>query len=405
MNVPRRSTRLLLFVACFGLACADSAVTGDDDVIPTDPPSLSREVVLSGRSSPWDIAFAGDGTMFFTERCGGLSVRRTNGEVARLFGVGAALAAPDLFCLGQSGMHGVALDPAFATNRRIYVFMASNLSTAPRTNRVVRLEVNAGYTSVSARTDIVTDIAFKDTANGAGGAGAHSGGRIRFGPDGFLYIGTGDNHNAALPQSPTLLGGKVLRVTTSGAAAPGNNAPAGFDARIYSYGHRNVQGLTFHPLSGQPFTAEHGPNHSDEVTALVAGGNAGWDPQNRPSLSCPDNYCGYAGSAVTMPMTDVSRFPAAVTPSWTNTGLSQGMGPATFLAGTQWRAWNRRLAVGLMGGQRLVILELNASGNAVSATDATIQAARYRALVQGPDGNLYIATDAGEIWRVTPSTP
>jgi glucose/arabinose dehydrogenase len=104
-----------------------------------------------------------------------------------------------------------------------------------------------------------------------------------------------------------------------------------------------------------------------------------------------------------MPMTDLTRFPSAMAPSWTNTGLSQGMGPAAFLTGTQWRAWNGRLAVGIMGGQRLVILELNAAGLAVAATDAPLPAVRYRALTQGPDGNLYIATDAGEIWRVTPS--
>ena len=88
------------------------------------------------------------------------------------------------------------------------------------------------------------------------------------GPDGLLYITTGDNHNYLVPQSPTLLGGKVLRVTTSGAAAPGNNAPAGFDARIFTYGHRNPQGIAFRPGTGEPFTSEHGPNHSDEVTKL-----------------------------------------------------------------------------------------------------------------------------------------
>ena len=391
----------LAFVLSLGVACAERG-TPVVAQAPTDPPVLARQVLVPSLSNPWDIAFAPDSTMFFTERCGGLSVRRTDGTITRLFGTGGALAAPDLFCVGQSGMLGVALDPAFATNRRVYVFMASNLVTSPRTNRVVRLEVNAGYTSVSARTDIIADIAFKDVGTTNGGAGAHSGGRIRFGPDGYLYVGTGDNHNAVVPQSPTLLGGKVLRVTTSGAAAPGNNAPAGFDARIYTYGHRNVQGIAFHPMTGQAFVAEHGPNRSDEVTALIAGGNAGWDPQNRPALSCPDNYCGYAGNAATMPMTDRVRFAEALLPSWTNNGLSRGLGPATFLTGAPWRAWNGRLAVGVMGGQRLVILELNSGGTAVSAVDAPLPAVRFRSVVQGPDGNLYIATDAGEIWRVTP---
>jgi glucose/arabinose dehydrogenase len=362
---------------------------------------------MSGLSNPWDLAFLADGTMFFTERCGGLSVRMANGTVNRLLGMsgssGYASTASDLLCLGQSGMNGVAVDPDFASNRYVYVYSTSNLQTNPRTNRVLRLTVAQDFASVGGRTDIVTDIAFKDAGNGVGGAGAHSGGRIRFGADGHLYITTGDNHNATLPQDPTRLGGKVLRVDRNGTAAPGNNAPAGFDARIYTYGHRNVQGITFRPGTGQPFTSEHGPNHSDEVTPLVAGGNSGWDPQNRPGLSCPDNYCGYAGNVSTMPMTDTTRFPNAMRPSWTNNNASQGMGPATFLDGAQWKAWNGRLAVGIMGGSRLEILELNASGMAVGNTNAGLPATRYRSLVQGPDGNLYIATDSGEVWRVVPN--
>ena len=282
---------LALFVA----ACAGATGTNQP---PGDTPVLTRTVVLTGLSNPWDIAIAADGAMFFTEKCRGLSVRRADGTVTRLFGTsGSALVAPDLECLGQSGVHGVALDPAFATNRTLYVYMLSNINTSPRTNRVVRLALNSGYTSASNRVDIISDIAFKDVANAVGGAGSHSGGRIRFGPDGFLYVTTGDNHNPTLPQSPTMLGGKVLRVTTSGAAAPSNAPPAGFDARIFTYGHRNVQGITFRPGTGQPFTSEHGPNHSDEVTPLVNGGNGGWDPKDRPALACPDNYCGYAGNA------------------------------------------------------------------------------------------------------------
>lgn len=367
-------------------------------------PTLTRTVLMSGLNNPWDMAFLPDNTMFFTERCRGLSVRLPNGTVNLLLGMrgttGYASTANDLFCLGQSGMHGVAIDPDFANNRSIYVYSTSDLSTNPRTNRVLRMTVAGDFSSVGARTDIVNDISFKDVANGPG---AHSGGRLRFGPDRYLYVTTGDNHSGALPQDPVRLGGKVLRVDRNGAAAPGNNAPAGFDPRIYTYGHRNVQGITFRPGSGQPFSAEHGPNHSDEVTPLVAGGNAGWDPQNRAGLSCPDNYCGYAGNATTMPMTDTARFPGAMAPAWTNGGASQGMGPATFLSGVQWRAWDGRLAVSIMGGGRTEILQLNAAGMATGNTNSGLPSARMRSLVQGPDGNLYVATDAGEIWRVVPN--
>ena len=391
-------------------ACGGSSAPVVDGLPSGNPPGgttpvLTRTIVLQGLSEPWDIGFAADGSMFFTEKCRGLSVRRPDGTVTRLFGTsGSALVAPDLACLGQSGMHGVALDPGFATNRTLYVYMLSTIQTAPRTNRVVRLVVNTGYTSASSRTDIVTDIPFKDASNAVGAAGAHSGGRLRFGPDGFLYVTTGDNHNQTLPQSPTLLGGKVLRITTTGAAAPGNAPPPGFDTRIFTYGHRNVQGITFRPGTGQPFISEHGPNHSDEVTPLVNGGNGGWDPRDRPTLSCPGGYCGYAGNASTMPMTDVTRFPNAMRPSWSNNGNSQGMGPAVFLVGGQWGAWNGRLAVGIMSASRFMILEIDAAGVATNVVPASLPSARYRALTLGPDGNLYVATDAGEIWRVTPTT-
>lgn len=401
-----RTTLLLTLAAC----AAASPTPPDTPPTPTPPvpppastaPSLARTVVLSGLASPWDLALLADGSIFFTEKCRGLSLRRTTGTTVRLFGTsGSALVAPDFFCDGQSGMHGVALDPDFANNRRIYLYMPSDIAT--RANRVVRLELGADLTTVTARTDIVTGIALKLAATPNGGAGSHSGGRIRFGPDGFLYIGTGDNHNGSLPQSPTLLGGKVLRVTTSGAAAPGNNAPSGFDARIFTYGHRNVQGIAFRPGTGQPFSAEHGPGHTDEVTPLVAGGNGGWDPQNRSGLSCPDNYCGYQGNATSMPMTDRTRFPNAMLPSWINVGESRGTGPATFLSGTQWQGWNGRLIVGVMGGNRADLLTLDSAGIATAITPVPLPGARMRSLVQGPDGNLWVATDSGEIWRVVPS--
>lgn len=375
----------------------------------TEIPTLTRTTVVSGLASPWDLAFTPDSTMLYTEKCRGLSARFANGATVRLFGTaGSSLVAPDLFCEGQSGVHGVAVDPDFATGTRyVYVFIASNLSTNPRTNRVVRLQLSADTMIASNRTDIVTDIAFKDVGNGVGGSGAHSGGRLRFGPDRFLYVTSGDNHNATLPQDLSRLGGKVLRVDRNGAAAPGNNTPAGGDPRIFTYGHRNVQGITFRPAgqpnAGQPFTAEHGPNHSDEVTPLVAGGNAGWDPQNRAGLTCPSNYCGYAGNPTTMPMTDTARFPSALRASWVHDIGARGVGPATFLSGTQWKAWDGRLLVGVMAGDRIAVLQLDSTGMTTGTSNANLPAARSRSLVQGLDGNLYVVTDGGEIWRVVPS--
>ena len=420
----------LAALPCALAACA--TLSGVTTALAQSPaPTVSHAAVLTKLESPWDMAFLPNGTMFFTEKCHGLSVRQPKGSVVKLLGMkdakGYASTANDLFCEGQAGMSGVAVDPNFASNRFIYVYSASSL-TAPGTNRVMRLKVNDAATAVSDRTDIVTDIPYKPRASDHpfGGPGAHNGGRVRFSPgDGFLYVTTGDTHNGAVPQSPTLIGGKVLRIDRNGKAAPGNGAPAGFDPRIYTYGHRNPQGITFRPGTNQPFTAENGPWHSDEVTALVPGGNAGWDP--RPSTggrgACPDNYCGYSPNqmgamdpkerAAFMPMTDTKTYPNAMRPAWTNDGLSQGMFTATFLTGPQWKAWNGRMIVGFAGigihgtpvGNRLDVLDIAANG--LSATRTTVSlpmpAARFRSLVQGPDGNLYVATDEGAISRLTPN--
>jgi aldose sugar dehydrogenase len=294
-----------LFTACGGggggsnasapASAAPAAPVVPAPVVPVSPqdPQLSRTVVMSGLNAPWDLAFTPDGTMLFTERCRGLSARQMDGTVRRLFGTtGSAVVAADLWCQGQSGMHGVAIDPDFANNRFVYVYMASTVSPA-KSNRVVRLNIDSNYSTVGSRTDIISDIPFKTSDNAWGGAGSHSGGRIRFSAsDGFLYVTTGDNHNGTLPQDLTRLGGKILRVDRNGAAAAGNNTPAGGDARIFTYGHRNVQGIAFRPGTAAPFSCEHGPGHDDEVTALLAGGNGGWDPKPESGVSCADNYCG-----------------------------------------------------------------------------------------------------------------
>ena len=372
-------------------------------------PTFQVTTVASGLEDPWDIAFAPGGAMLFTEKCAGLSVRLADGSVRRLVGRGSsfALRADDLFCQGQSGVHGVAVDPDFARGQRfVYVFSASELSRNPRTNRVIRVRVSDDWQRVDQRTDIVTDIAFKE-AGFLGSPGAHSGGRLRFGPDGFLWITTGDNHDPGLPQDPQRLGGKVLRVDRDGKAAPGNGVPAGFDTRIYSYGLRNPQGIAFRPVGAaggaQVVIAEHGPGHTDEVTVLAPGGNGGWDPRNRPGLSCRDSgYCGYAGDARSMPMTDLQRFPSAMRPAWTNEGRSQGMGPAEFLNGPQWGAWNGALAVALMRDRRLDLLRLDADGRQAQATTVDVGGSlRIRSLMQGPDGALWASTDGGQVLRMT----
>lgn len=399
----------------------------------TNTTSLQHEAVLTQLESPWDMAFLADGTMFFTEKCKGLSVRMPSGEVKGLLGMsgseGYAQRDDDLFCEGQAGMMGVAVDPDFDRNRRIYVYSTSRMSD-PHTNRLMRLVVNDDFAGVSARTDIIDDVPYKMAASDHpfGGPGAHNGGRVRFNPeDGYLYLTTGDTHNGAVPQSPTMIGSKVLRIDADGNPAPDNNPPKGFDKRIYTYGHRNVQGITFHPVTGAAIAAEHGPWHTDEITVLVNGGNGGWDP--RPNMAgrgdCPDDYCGYMPNqmdgmnrfqrAAFMPMTDFETYPDAMPPIWTNNGWSQGTSSAEFLTGAQWGDWDGRMVVGIMGigfggtpvGQRIEVIELTPDGKEVATiTQMTLpmESGRFRSLVQSPDGSLYAAVDGGTIHKLTPTT-
>jgi glucose/arabinose dehydrogenase len=394
-------------------------------------PTLTTEVVVNKLDSPWDMSFLKDGTMFFTEKCKGLSVRLPSGAVNKLHALGGvagyASTSEDLFCDGQAGMMGIEVDPDFDKNRQIYVYSSSKLD-GKLNNRLIRMKVDTTFTNVSDRTDIVPDVFYKAAASKHpfGGPGAHNGGRVRFSPtDGFIYLTTGDNHLGVGPTSPTVISGKVLRIDRDGKPAAGNKPPAGFDPRIYTYGHRNPQGIAFRPSDGRPFTAENGPWHSDEVTALANGGNAGWDP--RPNMAgrkdCTDNYCGYSPNergamdpkkrAASMPMTDLKTYPNAMKPAWDNGGLSQGMFSNAFLSGKQWKDWDGRMVVGYSGigihgtvvGNRLDVLKISADGLTSSAVQASwpTVTGRFRAVSQGPDGNLYVAIEEqGVIMRVIP---
>jgi glucose/arabinose dehydrogenase len=384
--------------------------------------------------SPWDMAFLKDGTMFFTEKCKGLSVRAPNGDVKKLLGVGGssgfAKVKDDLFCDGQAGVQGVAVDPDFDSNRYVYLYSSSrgaNRTYGGYNNILMRMKVGSSMSDVSDIVEIINDFGYKPKKSNHpfGGPGAHNGGRVRFGPDGFIYVSIGDNHNGAGPQSPTELRGKILRVDRDGKAAAGNKPPAGFDARIFTYGHRNPQGIAFRPGTGEVFVSENGPWHSDEVTKLENGGNGGWDPRGnvngRPE--CPDGYCGYSPNqmgalppkerAAFMPMTDLKAYPNAMKPAWNNNGLSQGMCGSVFLVGKQWKEWEGRLAVGYAGigihgtptGNRIDILDISKDGKSAKREELLWPtfAGRFRHVSLDQQGNLYVADEAsGMIYKVTP---
>lgn len=414
-----------------------SAAQADGHEGAMDVPMIKAEVVLQGLENPWDMAFLPDGTMFFTEKCKGLSVRTADGTVNALYGVkgssGYADVGDDLFCEAQAGVLGVVADRHFAKNRILYLYSSSmkyrgdgcktNFEKCDG-NIVMRFKVSDDLKSVTDRTDIVTDIQYKPFSSDQpfGDPGAHNGGRLRVGPGGYLWVAGGDRHRGVCPQDGQLLCGKVLRVDMDGNAHPDNNPPEGFDKRIYTYGHRNVQGIDFRPSDGKAFTAEHGPWHNDEITALVNGGNAGWDPaQNRGGRGeCPDQYCGYepnqkgamdpALRAAYTPMSD-TRFEDLMPPSWNNNGFSQGTGSAAFLKGGNWGIYEGRLAVGIMGigfggtpaGSRIDMISLTPDGLGINGITRMPLgfSKRFRGLVMGPDNALYVSVDAGEIYRVT----
>ena len=400
-------------------------------------PSIKSDAVMTGLENPWDMAFLPDGTMFFTEKCKGLSVRTSSGSVNKLYGMkdtkGYNAAGKDLFCEGQAGMLGVVADRDFDKNRTLYLYSTSTKyhGSGCKTNFekcdgniVMRFKVSSDLKKVSDRTDIVKDIQYKpfESNQPFGGPGAHNGGRLRIGPGGYLWVAGGDRHRGVCPQDGKLLCGKVLRIDGDGNAHPDNNPPAGFDARIYTYGHRNVQGIDFRPSDGRAFTAEHGPWHNDEITGLVNGGNAGWDPAEKRGgrSACPDKYCGYepnqmdgmdpAVRSAYTPMSD-TRFNDLMPAAWNNNGFSQGTGSAAFLKGSNWGVYEGRLAVGIMGiafgdtpaGSRIDMIGLTTDGLGINGIVRMPLGftKRFRGLVMGPDNALYASTDEGEIYKIS----
>ena len=182
---------------------------------------------------------------------------------------------------------------------------------------------------------------------------------------------------------------RCCRVDTNGNPAPGNAGLA--DARIYTYGHRNVQGLTFRPGTGAAYSVEHGTGCDDELNRLTSGANFGWDP-----------VPGYDES---QPMTDLTKFPAAKPAVWSSGCPTIAPSGVTFLTGAQWGDWDGALAVGVLKGSQLRIMKLDGAGTTVVEQIVTLtDHGRLRSVVQGPDGALYVTTSNGtndQILRVT----
>ena len=372
--------RAISCVLALSLAASAAVMTAAPAAAaPLPAPTVAVSVVVGGLHNPWDLAFTPGGGMVFTERTGPIRFRVAATAELR------QLAKPaDVVVQGEGGMLGVAIDPAFKTNRRIYTCFLSNKGGALDV-RLVRWRMNDAATALTDRVDIVTGIPVS--------SGRHSGCRPRFGPDGNIWLGTGDAAIPTAPQSPTSLGGKVLRVDTNGKAVAGN-APAPFDPRIYNYGHRNVQGIAFSP-GGKAFSIEHGTGRDDEVNRLYAGANYGWDPRPLSGTVFYDE---------SRPMTDLTRYPGAVTAAWSSGSTTIAPSGGTFLSGSRWKGWDRCLAMAVLKDKQLRIQCFNTAGTAVTSQKTLItDRGRLRSAVLNPtNNNLYIATDQdpGVILRV-----
>lgn len=346
---------------------------------PSNSPTLTTNTsFVTGLTNPWDMAFLADGTMFFSERPGSVKVRLTNGTIN-----GIVIPA-DIEAVGSAGMMGIAADPNFASNNLLYTCYA-----ATNDIRVVRWQVNNTFNGVVGGATVIV--------GGIPKGADHFGCRIRFSPDGKLWVTTGDAAVGTNPQDLNSLAGKVLRVNSDG-TVPADNPFVGQsgDDHIYTFGHRNPQGIAFQPGTGQPYSIEHGSSIDDEVNRLVPGGNGGWDP-------IPD-YDGYDGS---VSMTDLVKFPDAMIPAWRSGDHTVAPSGGTFLSGPQWKSWNGALAVAFLKDSDARVMFLDGNGNVSFATPILANGVRLRSAVEGPDGNLYISTDLGggndAIWKVTPS--
>jgi glucose/arabinose dehydrogenase len=357
-----------------GIAGAVVAIVALVGAAACTEPVLNVGTAATALDHPWDLAFLPDGSMLVTERAGRLD------RIA--FGQKHVVTQPaDVYARGEAGMLGIAVDPQFASNRNVFVCMASNAGAVVDV-RLVRFTLAPDLGSVTARSDIFTGMPLQSI-------GRHAGCRPRFGPDGNIWVGTGDAAIGTMPQDPLSSGGKVLRLRRDGSAAPGNP----FGLPWYTRGHRNVQGIAFRPSDGLAVSVEQGTNRDDEMNVLRAGGNGGWDP-----------VPGYDEST---PMTDLVKFPDAMQPKWTSGNPTIATSGATFVHGSQWGPWDGALVMAALKGQQLRVLLLDANGNVTRTRSVLVNTyGRLRVPVQGPDGNLYVTTDNGggndQVLRIAP---
>ncbi|MEW6561073.1 MAG: PQQ-dependent sugar dehydrogenase [Pseudomonadota bacterium] len=404
-NPPRRQTLRWLgaglgstaLAACGGgavLVLGESPAGAASGPLSADTQSRVKftvSIVDSGLSRPWALVFLPDGRMLVTERTGALRIVSMDGKAsAPIRGV------PAVDARGQGGLLDVALDPAFASNRRVYLSYAeagSGADAGRNGTAVARGVLSADGASL---TDV--QVIFRQTPKID--STAHFGSRLVFAPDGTLFVTLGERYSqrdAAQDLSNTL--GKVVRIRSDGSVPPDNPfvGRAGVREEIWSYGHRNVQGAALHPVTGELWTHEHGPQGGDEVNITRAGRNYGW-----PKISYGCEYGAPVGNCP--PVGGATSAPGMEQPVtyWVPTSIAPcGM---AFYTGSLFPSWRGNLFVGALAGQALWRLQLD--GDRVVAREALLAdlGERIRDVREGPDGALYLISDgaSAKIYRLQP---
>jgi glucose/arabinose dehydrogenase len=356
--------------------------------------SVSVSEMNTVLANPWGFAFLPDRRILVTERPGTLKLLSAGGGVeGNISGVPAVLAQ------GQGGLLDVALDPAFATNRRIYLSYAERDAANPAINgtAVARAVLDVATFSLSSVTVI-----YRQQPKVA--SITHFGSRLVFDRTGALFVTMGEREldsERGFAQDLTRGNGKIVRITTDGAPAPGNPVwtVPGAQPEIFSLGHRNPQGAALHPDSGELWSSEHGAQGGDEINRVLAGRNYGW-----PLSSFSQEYG-------TMTPVGPTSLAGTEPPLWvwetitgepfSGSGFKSSIAPAgiAFYTGTAVPQWRGSLFVTALAGTALWRLTL--SGNTVIAQERLLasRAERLRDVKQGADGALYLLTDNGKLLR------
>lgn len=355
-----------------GVACGGG---GQSVPMAVSKPKVRVVPVATGLSRPWGLAFLPNGDMLVTERPGTLKrIPKNGGSPQAITGV------PEVVAQGQGGLLDVVLHPEFEQNRWVYLSLAAGQPGQAGT-RVVRGQLQGNQLQ---NLETIVDMPLKT------GSGQHFGSRLVFDPQGKLYVGTGDRGQPQRAQDLGDHAGKVLRLEADGSIPGDNPRPAGGRPEVYSWGHRNIQGMVVHPETGRIWLHEHGPRGGDEINIVQAGGNYGW-----PLVSFGVEYSGQPVG------TGLTSLPGLIPPIWHWTPSIAPSGMA-FYTGTVFPEWQGNLFVGALAGQHLARLELN--GETVVREERLLQGTvgRIRDVRQGPDGFLYLLTDSeqGQLLRL-----